>query len=155
PEVRESMLMEPSTAPAEPAAWGIRAGPGQGAFAYNSVAQLATDLWWSIADVSRRMAMPGLDPAERDEGKAVLDRLLADVETLTYYFSRPGRQVAETLRGQASESYLKLSRTAERIGRGLIDNLPISTAAVRGAEGPDADTAPPDTRDQRPRFDVL
>ncbi|WP_372405757.1 aminotransferase class I/II-fold pyridoxal phosphate-dependent enzyme [Streptomyces luteireticuli] len=147
--------MEPSTASTGPAAQGIeRTAAGEGVSAYNSVAQLQTDLWWSIADTARRLATPGLGAAERAEAAAVLDRTLADIEVLAFYFSHPGRQVAETLRGQASESYLELSRTAERIGRGLIGDVPISTAAVTGREDGSADATHP-AQDRRPRFDVL
>ncbi|MER7986171.1 hypothetical protein ABTY53_11270 [Streptomyces noursei] len=146
--------MEPSPTSAPPTGQG----PGQAGGdvpAYNSVAQLQTDLWWSIADAARRLSAPGLGPAERTEVEGVLHQNLADVEVLTYYYSRPGRQVAETLRGQASDSYLELSRTAERIGRSLIGELPTSTAAVAGVAGTDTSGALPDVRDQRPRFDVL
>lgn len=146
--------MAPSPVSAAPTAQR----PGQteeGVPAYNSVAQLQTDLWWSIADAARRLSVPSLTPAERTEAEDVLHQRLADVEVLTYYYSRPGRQVAETLRGQASESYLELSRTAERIGRSLIGELSASTATVTGGEGADADGALPDVPDRRPRFDVL
>ncbi|MFJ7905717.1 aminotransferase class I/II-fold pyridoxal phosphate-dependent enzyme [Kitasatospora sp. NPDC096204] len=154
--------MEPSTAPGETTTRGeatTRKGAGQarlglGLTAYNSVAQLQTDLWWSIANAARRLAKPDLDPAEQAEAEAVLEEDLAGVEVLTHYYSRPGRQVAAALRALASESYLELSRTAERIGRGMIAEMPIPTAAVTGAEEPAAD-AGSEAADRRPRFDVL
>ncbi|MFD9903040.1 aminotransferase class I/II-fold pyridoxal phosphate-dependent enzyme [Streptomyces sp. NPDC059063] len=148
--------MGSSRTPADAAARGTgQAGSGHGVSAYNSVAELQTDLWWSIADSARRLTEPALDPAERAEAEAALDRNLADAEVLTYFYSRPGRHVAATLRAQASESYLELSRTAERIGRSLIGELPISAAGVTGREGMDVEAAPSTTPDRRSGFDVL
>ncbi|MBB4980792.1 beta-eliminating lyase-related protein [Streptomyces nymphaeiformis] len=129
-------------------------GPGPGLSAYNSVSQLLTDLWWSIADTARHLAMPNLDPAERSRGQAELEQGLADADVLTYYLSHPGRQAAATLRALAvPETYLELSREAERIGRGLIGDVKVS-AAVTGVEAPPVDE-PEAAVDRRPRFDVL
>lgn len=112
--------MEPSTEPGESAARTTgRAGAGRRVSAYNSVAQLQTDLWWSISDVARRLSLAEPDSAGRAEAVGVLDETLADVDVLTHYYSYPGPEVAQTLRALASEeSYAELSRTAARIGRG-------------------------------------
>ncbi|MFF0430668.1 aminotransferase class I/II-fold pyridoxal phosphate-dependent enzyme [Streptomyces sp. NPDC004327] len=125
--------------------------------AYNSVSQLLTDLWWSIADSARHLAMPNLDPVEQSEGQAALERGLADADVLTYYLSRPGRQAAAKLRALAvPDSYLELSREAERIGRSLIGDVPLSVTAVSGTEAPAADAVEAEAAvDTRPRFDVL
>ncbi|MFF5282696.1 hypothetical protein [Streptomyces sp. NPDC013171] len=83
--------------------------------------------------------MPNLDPAERSRGQAELEQGLADADVLTYYLSHPGRQAAATLRALAvPETYLELSREAERIGRGLIGDVKVS-AAVTGVEAPPVD----------------
>ncbi|MEU7043361.1 hypothetical protein AB0A77_20165 [Streptomyces varsoviensis] len=110
---------------------------------------MQTDIWWSLSDAARRLAIPDLDPAERAEATAAVDRNLADIEVLTHYYSHPGRQVAETLRGLASEpAYAELSRTAAQIGRGLLADAPDATAAV-------AQDGTGTVADRRPRFDVL
>ncbi len=57
-----------------------RPAGGQRLAAYNSVWQLRVDLWWSIADAARRLAIPSLDDGTRAELAAALHRELADVD---------------------------------------------------------------------------
>ena len=66
-----------------------RPAGGQRLAAYNSVWQLRVDLWWSIADASRAVALPALDDATRTELAAVLARELANVESLENYARLP------------------------------------------------------------------
>ncbi|MFI2238637.1 aminotransferase class I/II-fold pyridoxal phosphate-dependent enzyme [Streptomyces chrestomyceticus] len=143
--------MEPSTEPGESAArTSGRAGAGRRVSAYNSVAQLQTDLWWTISDAARRLSLAAPDSAGRAEAVGVLDETLADVDVLTHYYSYPGPEVAQTLRALASEeSYAELSRTAARIGRELIADLAVATVAAPDSQESGADA------DRRPRFDVL
>ncbi|MFJ3660030.1 aminotransferase class I/II-fold pyridoxal phosphate-dependent enzyme [Streptomyces sp. NPDC090119] len=140
--------------PSGPAAQSTAPSESEGVHAYTSVAQLQTDLWWSISDLARRLAVPGLDPAERAGAEAALDAALADIEVLSHYFSRPGRHAVATLRDQREHSYLGLSRAAEGIGRGLIGDPPVTAASLTGMHGGD-DRVADHPVIRRPGFDVL
>lgn len=145
-----SMKAEP-TGPAPQATEPSGAG---GVHAYTSVAQLQTDLWWTIGDLARRLAASGLDPAERAGAEAALDEALADVEILSRFYSHPGRQVVAALREQRNHSYLDLSRAAERIGRSLIGELPVTIASLSGTQD-SGDGTTTGSVNRRPGFDLL
>ncbi len=125
--------------------------------AYNSVWQLRVDLWWSIADAARRLALPSLDESARAELIPVLHRELADVESLENYYAFPGRRLVTKLRDLAAGSFGEVSRAAEAIGRSLVGDAPIPTRGVLVGEREDSSAATTGTGapDSRPAFEVL
>src|SRR5262245_16349736 len=114
-----------------------RPAGGQRLAAYNSVWQLRVDLWWSIADAARRLAIPSLEEDIRADLVAVLHRELADVEALENYYAFPGRRLVTKLRDLANGSYGEVSRAAEAIGRSLVGDAPMPTRGVLVGERED------------------
>jgi arginine decarboxylase len=134
-----------------------RPAGGQRLAAYNSVWQLRVDLWWSIADAARRLAMPSLDEGTRADLAAALHRELADVEALENYYAFPGRRLVTKLRDLANGSYGEVSRAAEAIGRSLVGDAPMPTRGVLVGERDDNNSVQAVTtaREDRPTFEVL
>ncbi len=131
---------------------------GQSAAAYNSVRQLRVDLWWSIADVSRRLSLSSLDPLVREELLTTLRRELGDVETLENYYAFPGRRLVSTLRSLAESSHGDVWRAADAIGHTLVGDVAGTNIRIQVAgdsEDSESIQLGVGSQDGRPAFEVL
>ncbi len=130
--------------------------------AYTSVWQLRSDAWCRLEEAADQLRLPGATAAATEHYLHTCTDLLAKLARVELYWAYPGPgEFATVQRMFAAASYDKFFRAVSRVNRALITES-YRTGDVEHIGREETDVVPtdvsawqPDTRKERPYFEVL